>query len=265
MSHELNIPETLLSALGLVLLGWLFYRAGKRREAPAKILFKVVLTLALLAGELLLVRKLGGSLAEGPVAANFNPVLLGVMSIVVTGIVLSICWTPSLSDILASPLTDLFDGGSEPPERKPAYSAALARRKACRPLEAVVAIREQLAKFPNDFAGVMLLAKIQAEDMNDLPGAEMTLNCFCESPHVPDSQVVAALTQLADWHMNRAADEESALAILQKIMARFPDAEISRRAAERLALANGGVSARIELARTKSAAAVQNAGVKSRR
>jgi tetratricopeptide (TPR) repeat protein len=103
------------------------------------------------------------------------------------------------------------------------------------PLEAIMAIREQLAKFPNDFEGVILLANIQAEDMNDLPGAEITLNHFCASPGAPDRLVVAALTQLADWHLKKAADVDSARAALQRIVERFPDTEQALRAEQRLA------------------------------
>lgn len=265
MSHGSHILETLLSVLGLMFLGWLGYGVARRSGAPTKFIFPVLLTLSLLAAEFLLVRKLGGSLSEESVVGNFVPVLLGVLSILAAGILLSILWTPTLSELLASPLTNLFDGGSEPPESKPAYSAALSKRKARRPLEAIVAIREQLAKFPNDFAGVMLLANIQAEDLDDLAGAEMTLRCFCEVADAPDSQVLQALTQLADWQLNQAFNEDAALAILHQIMARFPDAKISRRAAERLALANGGVSARIEIARAKSAPVARSVGVKTRR
>jgi hypothetical protein len=266
MSVTLKIlPDLFLSLFGLGFIGWLFWRLLKSSEAPLKILFKSMLTLALLAGEILLIHKAGGLLPEESVAGGFDPVFLAVASLAVTGIVLSIIWTPHVSAFLISPLTAIFDGGSEPPELKPAYSAALSKRKAGRPLEAIVAIREQLAKFPNDFTGVMLLANIQAEDMDDLPGAEMTLNCFCESPRVPDRQVVAALTRLANWHLNQAADEEAALAILQKIMTRYPDAKISRRAAQRLALANGGIAAQIEMTRLKSQAVDQPFRVKTRR
>jgi hypothetical protein len=96
-------------------------------------------------------------------------------------------------------------------------------------------IREQLAKFPKDFEGIMLLANIQAEDLNDLPGAEITLNNFCNSPNTPDRQVVAAFTQLADWHLKKTVDMDAARVALQKIVARFPDTEISLRAEQRLA------------------------------
>ena len=79
----------------------------------------------------------------------------------------------------------MYDGGDEEIEPKPYYSIALSKRKLNRPLEAIVEIRKQLAKFPNDYEGVALLANIQAEDMKDLPGAEITFNNFCNSPTTP--------------------------------------------------------------------------------
>jgi outer membrane protein assembly factor BamD (BamD/ComL family) len=236
MNHTLAIVvNAVLSLLGLAFLIWLFYRALKRSEDPAKILFKELLTIALVGGEVLFVRKLTGTLQEGGLMGNFGQAFVISGSIAAVGIILSIIWTPQISAFLISPLTNLFDGGSEPPEPKPMYSAALAKRKFNKPLEAIVATREQLAKFPNDFEGVLLLANIQVEDLNDLAGAEMTLNHFCDSPNAPDRQVVAALTQLADWHLKKAADVDAARAALQKIAARFPDTQFSLQAEQRLA------------------------------
>jgi hypothetical protein len=140
-----------------------------------------------------------------------------------------------IGDLLASPLTRIFDGGNEAPEKKPFYSIAVARRKMGKPLEAIMLIREQLAKFPDDFEGVMLLANIQAEDMNDLPGADITLNHFCISPDAPERQVVAAYTQLADWHLKKAVDVDSAREALRKIVERFPETEFALRAEQRIA------------------------------
>jgi tetratricopeptide (TPR) repeat protein len=133
----------------------------------------------------------------------------------------------------------LYDGGTEPPEPKPYYSIAQARRQRREFLQAVVAIREQLAKFPNDFEGIMLLAGIQAEDLRDLPSAEITLNHFCDQPHPPPKQFAAAMNQLADWQIKLAQDFDSARAALEKISARFPDTELSLQAAQRIAHLGG--------------------------
>ena len=221
MSNAAQIAwNSILSLLGFCFLIWLFVRALRRSDDPNKLVIKWAFTLPFVAFCIFF-------------GAHIGP--FGPFVIVFMAVVLSYMWTPHISEVLFSPLTNLFDGGREEPEKKPHYSIAIAKRKNNRPLEAIVAIREQLAKFPTDFEGVLLLANIQAEDMSDLPGAEITLNHFCELPDVPDRQVVAALTQVADWHLKRTADMDAARAALQKIVARFPDTEVALRAEQRLA------------------------------
>ncbi len=215
-----TIVSLLLSVIGLGFIVWLVIRSLKRSNDPLKLGFKIIFTVPFVVFCIWAGVKAG---AAGP------------LIIVFMAIVMSYLWTPHLGELLASPLTDILDGGNEEPEKKPQYSAALARRKTNRPLEAVVAIREQLAKFPNDFEGVLLLANIQAEDMNDLAGAEITLNNFCNSPDAPDRQVAAALTQLADWHLKITADADAARAALRQLVTRFPDTVIALQAEQRLA------------------------------
>jgi tetratricopeptide (TPR) repeat protein len=132
-------------------------------------------------------------------------------------------------------LTGLYDGGNERPEQKPYYSIARSLRMKGKFLEAVVEIRKQLARFPNDFEGVMLLAGIQAENLQDLPGAEITLNHFCDQPNPPPKQVAAAMNHLADWQLKLTQDADSARAALEKITTRFPDTELALLAAQRIA------------------------------
>jgi hypothetical protein len=102
-----------------------------------------------------------------------------------------------------------------------------------------VEIRKQLARFPNDFEGVMLLAGIQAEDLKDLASAQITLNHFCDQPHPPPKQVAAAMNYLADWQLKLAQDADSARDALEKITARFPDTELALLAAQRIAHLGG--------------------------
>jgi len=208
----------------LAFAGWVFFRLLKRSYDPTKVLLKWIITIPLIIFGLILARQLG----------PFGPILIVVM-----GIILSVMWTPHLSEWISRPLSSLYDGGTEPPEPKPYYSIAQARRQRCEFLQAVVAVREQLAHFPNDFEGVMLLANIQAEDLQDLPGAEITLNHFCDQPNPPPRQFAAAMNQLADWHLKLARDADSARAALEKIIARFPDTELSLQAAQRIAHVGG--------------------------
>jgi len=227
--HALIIARNVfLSLFALGFIGWLFWRALKQSDEPAKLIFKWVLTAGIGWTELFVAIP---AFARG----GFDAIFVGLGLTGALAMTFNILWRHSIIEIISKPLTNIFDGGSEPPEPKPLYSIALAKRKSNRPLEAIVAIREQIAKFPTDFEGVMLLANIQAEDMNDVPGAENTLNHFCNLPDAPDRQVVAALTQLADWHLKKTVDIDAARAALQKIVARFPGTEVALRAEQRLA------------------------------
>jgi len=229
MSQVLKIVwDAFLSLFGLGFVVWLFWYALKKSDEPAKLVFKWLLTAGIGWVEFTVA-------VPAFVRGGFDAIFVGIGLTGALAMAINIIWRHSLIEIFTKPLTNIFDGGSEPPEPKPVYSIALAKRKSNRPLEAIVAIREQLAKFPTDFEGIMLLANIQAEEMNDLPGAEITLNHFCNAPGTPDRQVVAALTQLADWHLKKTADMDAARAALQKIVARFPDTEIALRAEQRLA------------------------------
>jgi len=210
---------------------WLFIRAFKRSSDRGGLFFKWLVTIPLIGGYVYILMPMVRGGGYGAVG--------GILLAVVFGNIMYLVWRNSIMDLVANPLASLYDGGREEIEPKPYYSIALARRKTNHPLEAIVAIREQLAKFPNDFEGVLLLANIQAEDLADLPGAEITLDKFCNSPGAPDRQVVAALTQLADWHLKKTVDADAARAALQKITARFPGTEFALRAEQRLAHLGG--------------------------
>jgi hypothetical protein len=220
--------DIVLGSVGLVvtigLVGWLFYFMLKKSDDPGKMFVKCAFTVPFV----ILCIWLGGKM--GP----FGPFLIVFMAVV-----LSFMWTHHIGELLASPITNLFDGGHERPDNKPLYSTAISKRKLNRPFEAIVAVREQLAKFPDDFEGVTLLASIQAEDTQDLPGAEITFNHFCERKDAPPLQVAAALTQLADWHLKLAQDADSARVVLEKIIARFPDTPLAAQAAQRIAHLGG--------------------------
>jgi tetratricopeptide (TPR) repeat protein len=240
MSRILEIignVATLGFLLGFVV--WLFGRALERSDDPPKLIFKWLITTPLVVGEVFFARHLIRSIHPGDIFSNLGPAFVLTISIAICGVTLGAIWGSHIGNIAAKPLADLFDGGAEPPEPKPYYSVAQARRKRREFLEAVVAIREQLARFPNDFEGVMLLANVQAEDLQDLPSAEITLNHFCDQPNPPPKQFAAAMNQLADWHLKLAQDVDSARVALDKIIARFPDTELSLQAAQRIARLGG--------------------------
>ena len=225
MSTTYKIVE---GTIGLVVIlgviGWGFFRMLKRSYDPAKMLFKLAITVPLAIACFI-----------GAIKLSF----FGPFVMIILGVAISILWAPHIGEWLCKPLTNLFDGGGEEPEPKPYYSIAISKRKLNKPLEAVVEIRKQLARFPNDFEGVMLLAGIQAEDMKDLPGAEITLNHFCDRPEAPPKQVAAAMNHLADWQLKLVQDADAARAALEKITTRFPDTELALLAAQRIAHLGG--------------------------
>lgn len=219
-----NIADYIRGILVLVVLGglliWFILRTVKNAEDPPKMIVKWLLT--------------------GPVVFLiavsvpwFGP--LGPFIIAVCGIILSILWTPHLGATLIKPLTSLIDGGNIPPEDRPAYSVAQAKQKRGLYLEAISEIRQQLARFPNDFEGHMLLAQIQAEDLKDLPGAELTIQRFCAQPGHAPKNITFALFSLADWHLRYGPDREAAARALEQVVALLPDTEYALTAAQRIA------------------------------
>jgi len=223
----LYILDVVLAFIGLLGLIWLCVRALKNSDNPSRLVLRWILTYVVAVVGSHLALKMCFSF--DPVKGAAAPLLMAVL-----GIILSILWTPAISDIITRPITGLFDGGFEPQDAKPLYSTAMAKRQRGKYLEATVAIREQLAKFPNDYEGICLLARIQAEDMKDIPSAEMTINRFCADPKAPSKQIAAALTQLADWHLQLAQDADSARTALEGIITRFPDTNLAVAAGQRI-------------------------------
>ncbi|MEI9865192.1 MAG: tetratricopeptide repeat protein [Limisphaerales bacterium] len=232
MSRILEITVNVFLLLVITgVLGWIFLRSLKRSYDPGKLIFKWALTTVVLCLEFTVARP---AFVKGGGDAMFG---LGLT--LVFGLIMAITWRHAIIDLIANPIGSLYDGGREEIEPKPYYSIALAKRKRSKPLEAIVEIRRQLAKFPNDFEGVSLLASVQAEDMKDLPGAEMTFNYFCDWSEAPPRQVAAALTQLADWHLKIANDVDSAREVLERIIARLPGTAQAAQAAQRIAHLGG--------------------------
>jgi len=226
------MPRPLSIAVGVLMIlamagisGWGLFRILKRCEDPARVVFKLVLSLLLFGGIIVFALKVGSDNA-----GSFTvPVLC-----VVFGIVMSILWARHWGAALASPFTAMFDGGDVPPDPQPLYSAAIAKRKRGKYAEAIADIRKQLETFPTDFTGQLMLAEIQAEDLKDLSSAEVAIQRICNQEGHPPARIASALARLADWHMKYRQDPDSARLCLEEIQARFPSTEFSHMAAQRL-------------------------------
>ena len=222
-----RIFEIVSLVILIAAVGALFWLAFDHSRDRSVLLLKWFITIPV---ALVIYKVVIPNFREGGLNAIF-----GLVVMLFCGIVLAALWVGSITDTIAKPFASLYDGGDTPPEPKPLYSIAISKQKKNRPLEAVIAIREQLAKFPHDYQGTMLLAGIQAEDLKDLPSAEMTVNHFCEWDKAPPKQFAAALTQLADWHLKYFQDATGARAALARIVEKYPDSDLALVAKQRIA------------------------------
>jgi tetratricopeptide (TPR) repeat protein len=214
------IRGLIILALALVFIIWFIVRTIRKANDPARVLFKWIITLPVLV--------LMG--AAVPMLGPFGPFL-----IVLCAVILSIIWTPHIAAAIFKPLTSMYDGGDIPPEPRPMYSVAQARQKQGRYQEAAVEILAQLAKFPHDFEGHMLLAQLQAENLHDLPGAEATIDQLVAQPGHAPCNLAFALYSLADWHLKYASDPDAARLALERVLQLLPDSEFALGAAQRIA------------------------------
>jgi TolA-binding protein len=143
-------------------------------------------------------------------------------------------WAPNIGEWIASPFTRWYDGGDTEPELRPLYSIAIGYRKRGNYEKAIAEIRRQLARFPEDFEGWMLLADVQEKDLNDLPSALETIDNILTFPNLASKNAAYALTRAADWQLERG-DRESARAALERIIDRLPATEEAQLAAQRIA------------------------------
>jgi outer membrane protein assembly factor BamD (BamD/ComL family) len=161
--------------------------------------------------------------------------IAGIFFTVAWGWCMAFLWVPAITGTIGGLFSGLYDGGSAEAEAKPFYSIFNSKRSQGKYFEALAEIRRQLEKFPTDFQGTMFLAELQAENLNDLPGAEITIERFCRQPGHTPMNIAYALNLLADWHLNLTKDRDAAQRGLEKISELLPNTEMSQRAAQRIA------------------------------
>jgi outer membrane protein assembly factor BamD (BamD/ComL family) len=231
MPQPLRIALILLALAGVAgLLIYAVVRSFRRSADPGWLAVKWVVTL-LLSGVYLWFASKGVKSGGGGILVAFGALLLAI--------IFTPMWAPHIAGALFRPLTSAFDGGDDEAEAQPLYSQAEAMRKRGKFNEAVFAIHEQLQRFPTDITGHMLLAEIQAENMNDLPGAEVTIQRLCAHKNHAPKNIAYALNLLADWHLKYAQDVEAAGAALQRIIDLFPGTDLAQTAANRQAHLGG--------------------------
>src|SRR6266508_2716411 len=226
MNKALEIVGGVVATLLMLLVvGWILFAWLKRSEDPARLVFKWILTLVLAA-----ILFGTAASASGPFGKFLAVALGGIF-----GLVLAAVWVPNLINAIATPFTNLYVGGSEGPEPRPFYSIAQAKRKQGKYLEAEAEVRKQLAEFPGDFPGLLMLAEIQAENLDDLSGAQTTVERLLVETERPAADAALALNRLADWHLRFGHDPGSARSALERIVGMFPASEQAYLATQRIA------------------------------
>lgn len=208
---------------GAALTVWWIWRTLKQAEDPGRVLFKWILTVVIFGVLIGLAASLGRNALVLPgIAAMF-------------GVVLGILWAPHLGASLAKVFTGFYDGGSQEVEERPFYAIARAKQKRGHYLEAIAEVRKQIARFPEDYEGWMIMAEIQGNDLKDNEAAQ---ECIAEilrhESHTPKN-VAFALNRAADWHLSLGADREGAQHCLEEIVRRFPGSELAHSAEQRIA------------------------------
>ncbi len=208
-------------ALMTACAGWVAWRCLRKSEDAARLLFKWIATVVIIGVMVWLCQDLPPGYL---IAAMFLPAAaLGFM------------WAPNIGATMAGFLTNSIDGGDVAIDAQPFYSVVETKRRNGHPQEAIAALREILEKFPGDFHGTMLMATILAEDLNDLPGAQVVLERWISGPSATPHGMASALTAIADWQLQFAQDPEAAREALERIVKALPDTPIAHQTAQRLA------------------------------
>jgi len=169
----------------LILLGWIVLAAvtlvgyawiSKKYEIRGIIVVKLLLSCLLwpLIGEL---KGMAGDGAGFNDMAPFLPIYAAA-----AGVYLAVLWVPELTGMFAAPFGSLFDGGTAQAEPKPFYSIAWAKRKQSQAHSAILEIKKQLEKFPENHEGMMLMAEIYADDLKEMNEAEAILKKIVMNP-----------------------------------------------------------------------------------
>ncbi len=163
------------------------------------------------------------------------PLLFVLLVSLPIAIFLGLAWTPTIANMLVSPLTTALSGDDTVAYEGPAYGQALAKRKRGQYEDAVEAVEAQLEQYPGDFDGQMLKASIQAENLNDLSAAVATIQETLEDPGKVRFNLPVALNKMADWQLTIARDTSAAKRTLEQIREALPGSQAAQFASQRLA------------------------------
>lgn len=217
--------------IGLVILGFFVFFAHRMAKAgnthdlmglPAKLLVTALLL---------------GLVGYGFYRGHGNKTwqLLALFFVLMAGIPLVVMWLPPFISTVLQPLFGSLTGGSEEVEVKPMYFRAHGLRKRGDYAGAIAMAERELARFPDDLEGQLLIADIRAVDLKDPAVALAGLAEILVQPGRSANDLCLTLDRMADLQLNRLNQPEAAGETLRRIVEGFTDTEAAQLARQRLA------------------------------
>jgi tetratricopeptide (TPR) repeat protein len=232
VSRTLEVAAAALALATAIALAW---QCLRRADDPRDLALRWLFSLLVVGGAGLLLWYLARRVGAGSFVAAFGLATLIAGGTAAVGITLGIIWAPYLGSWIAGPFERLYLGGNEEAAPQPLYSVAEARRKRGRYDEAVAEVRAQLARFPDDLTGTLLLADIQAANLGDVAAALTTLEEWVARAGGNSPWLPLALGRIADLHLRHRTDPAAAREALERIVQLRPGTDAARLASQRLA------------------------------
>jgi hypothetical protein len=225
------LGESILIGLGILGLAcffmWRLAKSGGNDGQLLSLPAKLLLTAGLL-GTL-------GYVFYQSRGANRGAAAIALFTVLLVAFPLVIMWLPQAIETLLSPFFGSLTGGNEQVEAKPMYFRAIGLRKRGEYAAATAAAELELARFPDDLEGLLLLADIRSTDQRDPAGALGLLEVALIDPTRAPASVALLLSHIADLQLNKLNQPDAARDSLRRIVAEFPGTDAARLAQQRLA------------------------------
>jgi hypothetical protein len=220
------------AAAWLLVVGWCIYRAYRRGGGMGKVLSKALTSVGLAVGLQFFIRKKLDSLT-GDLTNDAGLVLMIVGAVIFGGLALSAMWLQEISELVAAPLANIFDGGSEPPDPPPPKEKAtstealvlMAKADEMEPDQAASAYVQFLADNPHETAVREKLAVLYARQFKRLDMATLEFEQLIREPDQPPRQIARWLKLLAKMQIEFHADIATVEATFKRVEEISPDDE----------------------------------------
>jgi tetratricopeptide (TPR) repeat protein len=159
--------------------------------------------------------------------------ILGVLLLAADSMLIAAIWRSVLGEVLGGALASIMDGGNRQADKKPLIAQAEGLRHKGKYKEALQSARNALTTKPEDFDALMFIASIQAEDLDRLDSAVLTVEDALRNKRIERGQIVYALNTLADWQL-KALQPDAAREYLRRIIKLLPGTDAAQRAEQRI-------------------------------